>query len=95
VSLVVDLVKCYCKALGLDDHSALAPDLSRGEGGGYISREGAIALAIELLQDAGVEFVLAINSRARKQAFSEGYEAGFRAALSLSKNGVGTGEQGG
>ncbi len=78
----VDLVRALCLALGLDDHSHLAPDLSRlTEGGGWITRDGAVRLVRQLLRDCGHDAWSAVLALEREAGRQGGYEDGWRAAM--------------
>ena len=78
----VDLVRALCRALDLDEHGRLAPDLSRlTEGGGYISRQGAVRLVRELLRACGPGTWRAVLALEYEQGHQQGYVQGWADAL--------------
>jgi hypothetical protein len=80
----VDLLSAAAKALHPDDHAALAPDAIH-DGGGWISRESAIALACHLLSAAGEEAAAAVRTAARAEGWREGFAAGWKACLTQTR----------
>lgn len=76
----VDVVAAASRALTLEDHSRLTATCLH-DGGGWISRDGAVAFARRLLLAAGVSEADAIQAKAAKEGYTTGYAQGWAHCL--------------
>lgn len=76
----VDVVAAASGSLSLSDHSRLTATCLH-DGGGWISRDGAVAFARRLLKDAGVPEAAAIQAKATQDGRAVGYAQGWADCL--------------